>query len=234
VAAKNEVRYASRNDERERMLWVEARQPDGSFRRYQSTRRTPGSVEDREVRVFDCVDCHNRATHIYELPEDALDQALAVGRLDRSLPFVRKVSLKALLGSYPDGEAGAEGLANALRGFYRRLDPDLAASRMDDIDAAIAVLQGIYARNIHHGMNITWGSYPSHLGHRADGGCFRCHGADLEDAEGRRISDECTLCHSLLAYDEADPFAYLQEPPEKGPTKDQHTYLRDEFLEGGL
>ncbi|HPQ39559.1 MAG TPA: NapC/NirT family cytochrome c, partial [bacterium] len=74
IAAENEVRYTSVDDERETMIWIEARQPDGSYHRY--TNRTLADSEwhgrSEEVRIMDCVDCHNRATHIYEDPEQAI------------------------------------------------------------------------------------------------------------------------------------------------------------------
>lgn len=44
---------------------------------------------------------------------------------------------------------------------------------MKQIDAAVLTLQNIYNRNIHHGMKIGWGAYPSHIGHANEtNGCF--------------------------------------------------------------
>jgi hypothetical protein len=40
----------------------------------------------------------------------------------------------------------------------------------------------------------------------------------LADAVGDWISDDCTLCHSILANDETEPFAYLSEPTRTHPT----------------
>jgi len=61
-------------------------------------------------------------------------------------------------------------------------------------------------------------------------GCFRCHTRDLQDADGAWITDECTVCHSILANDEAEPFAYLQPAAEDGRNRAMHEYLREEFL----
>ena len=46
--------------------------------------------EGAEWRTMDCVDCHNRASHIYRSPEFELDLALEEGRIDRSLPYIRR------------------------------------------------------------------------------------------------------------------------------------------------
>jgi len=91
-------------------------------------------------------------------------------------------------------------------------------------------LQGIYTRNIHPRMNVFWNAYPDHRGHRAGGGCFRCHNPDLVDGEGRPIPYDCTLCHSILSFESAEPFRFLQPAGEKDPERRMHEFLRDEFL----
>jgi hypothetical protein len=48
-------------------------------------------------------------------------------------------------------------------------------------------------------MGVTWRKYPDNIGHSIFKGCFRCHGSGLETASGKRISQDCTLCHSILS-----------------------------------
>jgi len=230
VGQATEVRYASRDDQREEMLWVEVRGAEGEVRRFVNTRLDDHETRSDSVRVMDCVDCHNRATHVYERPERAVDERMRLGTLDRSLPFIRREAVSALTAGYPSRDAAHRGIRDHLRGFYRRLEPAQAAAWLDRIDAAADVLVEIYDRNIHHQMEIDWGAYPSLLGHRDSRGCFRCHTRDMQDAKGRWIPDDCTLCHSILADDEPDPFAYLREVPQTGRTRAMHDYLRDEFL----
>lgn len=230
VARGVEVRYSSVDDEREHMLWVELRTPDGEWHRYENTRAPATAAESGHVRVMDCVDCHNRATHVYEDPGRAVDAAIRLGRIDRSLPFIRREAVAALTGGYPSRDAGLDGIRAALDGFYQREYPQQASAWLDRIDAAVAVLHEIYARNIHHEMNIGWGAYPTLLGHSQAPGCFRCHTRELQDADGAWISDDCTVCHSILANDETDPFAYLKPAADDGRTRAMHEYLREEFL----
>jgi hypothetical protein len=45
-------------------------------------------------------------------------------------------------------------------------------------------------------MNVTWGTYPNHIGHTESNGCFRCHDDEHKTRDGRTISQECTLCHT--------------------------------------
>ena len=98
--------------------------------------------------------------------------------------------------------------------------------------AAVKTVREINRRNIHYHMNVGWGDYPTHLGHADGGGCFRCHNPYLVDDEGRTISMECTLCHSILALGESEPFKYLFPVDEESTDREMemHRYLRDEFL----
>ncbi len=230
ISPGREVRFASVDDEREEMIWVESLQPDGSMRRYNNTRLRSGGVGSTDVRTMDCVDCHNRATHIYQEPDRAVDEKIRLGDIDRDLPYIRREGLAAIRGGYPSLEAARSGIRAGLESFYRRNYPDQASAWYDRIDAAIVELEGIWARNIHPGMNIEWGAYPSFLGHSDTPGCFRCHTRDLQDEQGMWIPDDCTLCHSILAYGEDNAFAYLKPTPEKARNRPMHEYLREEFL----
>ena len=152
VAQRNEVRYASVDDGRGEMIWVEVRRPDGSYKRY-ANQRLSGPVSDHEyVRTMDCVDCHNRATHVYEQPDDAIDRRLRLGLLDRTLPFIRREGLEALRVGVSDSASAYEAISDHLTAFYRQNYPDQALARGNVIDSAVSVLRGVYFRNVHHGM----------------------------------------------------------------------------------
>ena len=231
VAPANAVRYQSVDPERLEMAWVEVKRGD-SYHRYTNRALDGAATAETDAREMDCVDCHNRATHIYWDPEDAVDHALTAGGIDRAIPYAKRVALDALTGSYPVDDAAA-GVARAVLGDYRREDPEALTEFGPQIDAMVATLQDIRTANVHPGMNIDWNSYPSHIGHKRSGGCFRCHNADMVDETGRAISHDCTLCHSILAYDSESPFQFLLPTDEADPDRRMHEYLRDEFLAGG-
>jgi len=74
------------------------------------------------------------------------------------------------------------------------------------VDAAAQALVGINTGNVFPAMNITWGTYPSFLGHPDDeGGCFRCHSSDMVSSDDKKVSKKCDLCHEVLAEDEEEP-----------------------------
>jgi hypothetical protein len=54
-------------------------------------------------------------------------------------------------------------------------------------------------------MKVTWGTYPNNIGHMAYPGCFRCHDGSHTTKDGKTLSNDCSLCHNLLATDETHP-----------------------------
>ena len=67
IGQENEIHYAS-DEKRDEIKWVDVRQPDGTYHRYvnEDLDLTEEDLNE-EYKIMDCVDCHNRATHIYEL-----------------------------------------------------------------------------------------------------------------------------------------------------------------------
>ena len=232
VNSSNEVRYISVDDEREEMIWVEVLQSDGSYKRYQNSDHDDNQEDAGDSRAMDCVDCHNRATHIYESPGAAVDLRIQQNLISVDLPFIKREGLRAITHNYPNKEAGIAGIASHLQGFYRHNYPGLAGQRWEQLDQAIDALQGIYNRNIHPEMNIYWGSYPNMLGHEVGGGCFRCHNGDLIADDGTNIDDDCNLCHSILAEESDMPFEYLTplDDENKSRNYDAHLMFQQEFL----
>lgn len=167
--------------------------------------------EDRlhEERMMDCIDCHNRPSHIFKLPEEELDAALNDGRIDVALPFIKKEGVEALKAAAEDSD-GIASIETHVRTFYTERYPDLAASEGQKIEAAITELQAVYKANIFPKMGVTWNTYPLNIGHETAPGCFRCHNDSLVTPAGKTIGQDCTTCHTVLAWDEENP-AVLEE-----------------------
>jgi hypothetical protein len=204
VAPGVNLRYLA-DASRERIGVVELRRPDGSVATYTGTEGPTAPGPGVAWRVMDCVDCHNRPTHVFRTPEDEIDEALNEGRIDRSLPFARREALKALKAARGSRAEAAVGVSNALRAFYRELDPAAFPAREAAVEAAAAEVGRRYGYNVWPKMNITWGTYPTLLGHDQAPGCWRCHDEAHATADGKTISQDCTICHAVLAQDERDP-----------------------------
>ena len=162
-------------------------------------------LERGEHRSMDCMDCHNRPSHTFEMPDRAVDRAMAEGRISSELPFVKKESLALLKAAYPDREAASSKIVEGMTGFYRASYPDVYRAHRAQVEAAADQTRQIYLRNVFPAMKVSWGTYPNNLGHEDFLGCFRCHDGEHKSADGRVITQDCDACHSLLAQDEANP-----------------------------
>jgi hypothetical protein len=203
------IRYLT-DAKREKIGTVELTAPDGARRSY-AVKGEP--VPGGRWREMDCVDCHNRPTHVFHSPEDEVDAAIETGRIDRGLPFVRREAVKALRVAYSSADAARAGLRAQLSDFYAKEDPARAGERRAAVENAAQELGTIWTRNVWPSMKIGWGTYPTFLGHEAAPGCFRCHDGDHATQDGRTISGDCDLCHQLLAQDEKDPPILKQLAP---------------------
>jgi hypothetical protein len=204
VAAGVQVRYRS-DPGRQHIAEVEWT-AGGTTTTYRRPGATGGPGDEAGAwHQMDCVDCHNRPTHQFQPPESELEAALAAGRIDRTLPFVRREGLAALKTDFPSHEAAAAGIRQRLDRFYGERYPEVARGKAQAVQAAAAELSRIYAANVWPHMRIAWGTYPSFTGHQQAPGCFRCHDEEHAAPGGRTISQDCSLCHDILAQDEAKP-----------------------------
>jgi hypothetical protein len=176
---------------------VRLTQPNGVVKEWTAPGISADTLARGERRQMDCVDCHNRPSHIFaSSAERAVDQALANGVIDRSLPFVRREAVQALKGEYPDQPTAFEGIKTRLEAFYKANHPEVPASRRPALDRAIDIVQRLYGRNVFPSMKVTWGVYPNNVGHTDFPGCFRCHDDEHKAKDGSSISQDCELCHT--------------------------------------
>jgi hypothetical protein len=196
------VRYRS-DEKRQTIYEVEMSAKDGTVRRYKSPAAdSPEGANATEWRTMDCVDCHNRPTHVYRSPAQELDDAILDRRIDPALPYVRREGLKALSVEYPSHDAARAGIAKAITDFYASSYPQVAAEQKEAVAAAGRALGDIWAWNVFPAMNVKWGTYVNHIGHpemSGEVGCFRCHDEQHATADGRTISQDCSTCHVVLA-----------------------------------
>jgi NapC/NirT cytochrome c family, N-terminal region len=205
--AQSRVQYIATDRQRQVVSRVTYLDDDGKKLEFASTDTPPtaGQPVTGESRVMDCVDCHNRPAHSFQLPDRAVDQAMSEGRISTDLPYIKKKATEALKAGYSDRDDAEMRIAVTLNDFYRTSYPQAYRDKRTTIDAAITQIQAIYLHNVFPEMNVTWGTYPNNLGHTDFPGCFRCHDGSHSTADGRTISNDCDTCHSLLAVDEANP-----------------------------
>ena len=165
---------------------------------------------------MDCVDCHNRPAHNYRSPEYEVDLALSEGRIDKTLPFIKREGVRILTEKeYASHDEARAGIAAAVKDFYAKNYPDLAGS--EAIAQAGQALGDAYTWNNFPHMKVTWNLYPNHIGHQDSPGCFRCHDNKHKTDDGKKVGKKCNTCHNLVAEEESDSKLLqelgVQEPP---------------------
>jgi nitrate/TMAO reductase-like tetraheme cytochrome c subunit len=200
------IRFAAADAKRQTIPWVEYRNTEkGLVQAFVTPEAASDSAKALPQFDMECVDCHNRPTHAFDLPERALDRALSLGDIPVTLPYVKRKSLELLKANYATSAEAAAKVPTGLVSFYQQNYPDLYANRSKDIRQAGDTVLAIYNRNIFPELKVAWGTYPNNLGHMDFPGCFRCHDGSHTSGEGKTITQECNTCHEPLAMDEATP-----------------------------
>jgi hypothetical protein len=190
----NQIEFVAGDDHEAILPYVKLTTRQGQVREYFADGVTREKLAGKAMHRMDCMDCHNRPAHTFFFtPERAVDTAIAQGRIPHELPFARREAVAALKGTYPNRDAALGSIGKRLTTFYSSrsgVDPGL-------VWRAVAATQEAWATNVFPLMKVTWGTYPNHIGHVDTPGCFRCHDDAHKTADGKVISQECELCHSL-------------------------------------
>ena len=202
-----QIRYRS-DESRMNIYDIELTQADGTVKLFLAG-ETPADAGD--WRTMDCVDCHNRPTHIYRPPDQEVDLLMAAGRISPALPYVKRESVRLIKeADYQTHDEARIGLADSMQAFYRENYPDVMAQNAVAVTEAGDALGDIFSWNVFPHMRVNWDTYPDHSGHppvrsrETAPGCFRCHNRDHKTAEGDGITRSCDICHTVLAQREED------------------------------
>jgi hypothetical protein len=197
----NKIEYKS-DPKRQTMSWVRLTDSNGKVTEYTADGADPAAIGKQEPRRMDCIDCHNRPTHVYMPPDRAVDQALAASRISPSLPFAKQQSVQVLTTAYQTSDQARDAIAKAIPAFYQEKYPQVATAHAGDIQNMVMELQRIYRENIFPEMKVDWRTHPDNVGHYYFNGCFRCHDGNHKSKDGKVITKECNSCHTVLSQEE--------------------------------
>lgn len=203
----NMIEYAYLDERREEIAWVRVEDMDGTVTEYFSSEYpvTNEELANLETRVMDCMDCHNRPTHVFEPPVRSVNYSLAFNQMDHELPYIRRIAVDALVKEFGTKDEALEEIDEYITSYYRTNYPRVFAERQASVEQAVREVQRIYSRNFFPTMNVSWRVYPNQIGHLEDPGCFRCHANNMFSSDGKTISSECNDCHIVMAQGEGTP-----------------------------
>jgi len=193
------MEYVATDDRLQVIPWVKWTEHNGRELVYRSDgKAATDPPPEGQLRVVDCMDCHNRPAHKFNAPRVAVDNALGRERIDPSLPFIKREAVRALTAAYADNEAAMDGIEGAIKEFYATEHRSVWKENHDAVERAIAQIQEIYRRTFFPRMKVDWTTYPDNIGHLYSPGCFRCHDGKHANQYGDVISKDCHVCHDFL------------------------------------
>ncbi len=200
----NKVTYFATDEQRQVIPWVRIENSNGRVTEYIVKDNPPSQeqIDKAEKRRMDCVDCHNRPTHIFVSPDVSVDRGMLGGSIDPKLPFIKQQGVQVLTAGYKSSTEARSAIAENIEKFYQEKYPQIASSQTASIESAVAELQRIYSTTFFPEMKTDWKTHPNNIGHFYFQGCFRCHDGNHVSKDGRVISKDCNSCHTMLDQEE--------------------------------
>lgn len=194
------VEYVTDDEQKRTIPWVRITGKDGKQTTYFDATSKVGRAEmdQKAKRKMECADCHNAAGHPFKNPADRVDQAMAEGLIDTSIP-----SIKARSNSIIEKASSLHGPMEEQIPTFKQIIADAAPKgalkpeqQKAEAQFAQAMLQ-VLELSEFEAKDLTWKSFPNHVGHKDSPGCFRCHDGKHFNEKGEAIRLQCTLCHDL-------------------------------------
>jgi hypothetical protein len=231
MAINEKVYFRATDRQFQQIPWIKVIHSDGSESIYQdkSVTVTDQELKSLPLNFMDCMDCHNRPSHVFLPPETAVDQALAGGNISYKLPWIKKLALDALVKEYNVRQNVREEIRQFIENYYAKNFPAVLKNQKTQMNQAIDTIFNIYERNVFPTMKVNWVTYPNNIGHRNWPGCFRCHNDRHVNQKGKVLTSSCLVCHTLpqrgplLPLGATVPFS--QESWHPWPLKGKHAKI---------
>jgi hypothetical protein len=196
------VEYIASDTVREHIPWVRyTNQTTGEQYIFEDNenRLSESEIAASEIREMDCMDCHNRPSHDYRTPVSFINNAITAGKINKDLPDIKYLAMEILGNKFPSTDSALTYIDQEVRGYYGFMYEDLVAESPEMINLAVASIQDAFQKNVFPEMGVRWDVYPNHIGHLEFNGCFRCHNDKHATKDGRTISMDCNLCHTIVS-----------------------------------
>ncbi|MBI5302992.1 MAG: NapC/NirT family cytochrome c [Chloroflexi bacterium] len=206
--------------------WISVTNADGTKTIYTDIEKTmtASQLAGLPTRLMDCIDCHNRVSHTFMSPDQAVDAALQNKLVDEAIPEIKKKGIEVLTPHYKTDAEAKQAIGN-LDQFYKQNYSAYYTRNNATIQKTIKYLQDLYPKIYYRDQELDWTTHPDNVGHKDWPGCFRCHdGKHFTPDRKESIRLECNVCHAIPEVTTANGGAALlslsrtDEPPSHKTT----------------
>jgi len=197
-----EIYFASLDDKEQKIPWVKyvnKKTLDEKIYINENLEFSKKMLDSLKIRKMDCIDCHNRPSHVYNPPAFFVNNALASGIIPKELPEIKNLCMEICTEDFPTTDSAIVFIESTIKDFYEENYPEIFSSNYSLVEQAILGLNEEFQKNIFPEMKVKWDAYPNNIGHLEFNGCFRCHSDEHFNQDGEVISKDCNLCHSINA-----------------------------------
>ncbi|MGB5107417.1 MAG: NapC/NirT family cytochrome c [Candidatus Zixiibacteriota bacterium] len=197
-----QIEYIARDRGRQDIPWVRVTDKTSSAVTVYQDEEEPlesAQMDSLETRIMDCIDCHNRPSHIYRAPDFAVDRAIQSGFVDASLPAIKRLAVEAMAKEYATKDEAMTTIASSITDYYQSAGLLNDPVKRQAVERSIEGVQRAYSQNIFPEMKVRWTAYPVNIGHFNDIGCMRCHSGTHKSDAGAVITHDCNACHTITA-----------------------------------
>ncbi|MBI4671211.1 MAG: NapC/NirT family cytochrome c [Chloroflexi bacterium] len=182
--------------------WIQVTNPDGTTTVYTDIEKplTPEEVAQLPQRRMDCTDCHNRVSHTFLTPAQAMDNLLTTKQIDPTIPNIKQKGVEVLSVPYGNSLELAQQAIARVEQYYKQNFAEYYQQNTAAVQNAVAQLQTWYPKLHFPDQGLDWNTHPDNLGHKNWPGCFRCHdGKHFTQDRKAAIRLECNVCHTIPA-----------------------------------
>ncbi|OGU58829.1 MAG: hypothetical protein A2X64_09475 [Ignavibacteria bacterium GWF2_33_9] len=200
----NEIDYYAIDDKRQIIPWVRVTNKATRKEKYYvdksyNIEMTDSLLKSSAIRRFDCIDCHNRPSHVYNVPNKIVNAFMKFNKIDKSIPFIKLVSVQTLESDHISQDSSYKDIKNNILSFYQDHYPEVIVKQKNSLMQSIKNINTIFKDNYFPYMRVSWRNYPNNLGHLYAKGCFRCHDNKHVSPDGKVLGSECNNCHTIIS-----------------------------------
>jgi nitrate/TMAO reductase-like tetraheme cytochrome c subunit len=195
------IEYISENDKRENISYVKYTNKSTGIVTIYRNDNNPVSdslIAASSTRVMDCIDCHNRPSHNYNSPSVYFNKTMLTGAVSKSIPFIKKAAMDILRENFTNKDTALMKIEESITNYYTSNYNDYYIKNKSMVDSSLASIKRAFIQNTFPKMNVKYDNYPEHIGHIESDGCFRCHNDVFKSEDGKTITKDCNLCHTIV------------------------------------